>query len=204
MAKSAVKAGGTSRIRFVMFDAEVGDGEIGQITQAIQNALRGSVQVTTARLPAPAALKAPEFNGHVPEAEVEFEQDEEIVDETPAAARQPRAKRTVAKTPKVVEIDMNAEISLATFASDKDAGSQAKKYMICAAWLKEHRGIDAVTENHIYTCFKSMDWSTNIPNFAQPLRDLKAKQQYFEKSDKGYEINHIGIDFVKKLTRKGD
>jgi hypothetical protein len=67
-----------------------------------------------------------------------------------------------------------------------------------------HRGIDAVTENHIYTCFKSMDWSTNIPNFAQPLRDLKAKQQVFEKSDKGYEINHIGIDFVKKLTRKGE
>lgn len=75
MAKASAKAGGTSRIRFVMFDAEVADGEIGQITQAIQNALRGPAQVIARRLPPPpAALNAPEANGHAEETHAEFEQ----------------------------------------------------------------------------------------------------------------------------------
>lgn len=138
------------------------------------------------------------------ETEIDDELSEEIIDVSHAPARAPRAKRAVAKTPKVIDIDMDKDVSLTAFASDRDDSSQAKKYMIAAAWLKEHRGIDAINENHIYTCFKKMDWSTNIPNFAQPLRDLKAKQSFFEKSDKGYEINHIGIDFVKKLKRKGE
>jgi hypothetical protein len=44
-----------------------------------------------------------------------------------------------------------------------------------------------------------MDWAANIPDFWQPLRDLKAKK-YFVKNDNGeYEINHIGLGFVKKL-----
>ncbi len=95
---------------------------------------------------------------------------------------------------------MNEGVSLASFALGKDSKSQHKKFLIAAAWLKEHRGINAVTDGHIYTCFKSMGWSTNIPDFSQPLRDLKAKQQYFEKSDEGYEINHLGLDYVKKLS----
>jgi hypothetical protein len=40
MAKSAGKSGGTSRIRFVMLDAEIPDGDLSQITQAIHNALK--------------------------------------------------------------------------------------------------------------------------------------------------------------------
>jgi hypothetical protein len=74
-----------------------------------------------------------------------------------------------------------------------------KKYMIAAAWLKDHRNTDGVTADHILHVFPSMSWPTNIPDFWQPLRDLKAKR-YFTKNDKGeYEINHLGIDFVKNL-----
>jgi hypothetical protein len=47
-----------------------------------------------------------------------------------------------------------------------------------------------------------MGWSTAILDFTQPLRILKAKYKYFDKSDKGYEINHIGIDHVTKLGGK--
>jgi hypothetical protein len=42
MAKnSAGKTGGTSRIRFILVDTEIADGDIHSITQAITNALRG-------------------------------------------------------------------------------------------------------------------------------------------------------------------
>ncbi len=94
---------------------------------------------------------------------------------------------------------MNADVSLASFAEGKDAKSQSKKYLIAAAWLKEHRGVTGVTADHIYTCFRSMGWPTNIPDFWQPLRDLKARK-FFGRNDKNeYEINHIGLDYVNKL-----
>ncbi len=200
MAKPVKGGGGTSHIRMFVIEATVPEGELAAVTTAIQNAFKPAAPAV--RLPAkPASL--PNGNGTAA-FEPEPEDIEGALEETvaePPQPRVPRAKRTV-KMPKAVPIEMDAAPTLADFAADKDVGSQAKKYMVCAAWLKDTRGIDAVTEGHIYTCFKKMDWSTNIPDFGQPLRDLKAKQQYFEKSDKGYEINHLGLDFVKKLTRK--
>jgi len=200
MAKnSTAKSGGTSRIRFVMVDAEIADGDIGQITQAIQNALRGPAQTPSIkRIAAPAATNG---NGvEVQELDPADEENDEIevIDNSPQPVRQ-RGPRKPSPTPDIVDIDMDSDVSLAAFASGKDAKSQHKKYLIAAAWLKEHRSTDGVGAGHIYTCFRSMDWSTNIPDFWQPLRILKAKK-YFVKNDKGeYEINHIGLAYVKKL-----
>ena len=204
MAKTTAKAGGTSRIRFVMFDAEVAEGEIGQITQAIQNALRGPAPVTVQRLAAPAALKVPDANGHTQEMEVEVVEDEDVADGAPAGQRRPRGPRKAPKAPNVIDIEMNNEVSLATFARGKDAGSQHKKYLICAAWLKEHRNTDVVSDDHIYTCFRSINWPTSIPDFAQPLRELKARK-FLTQPEKGmYAINHIGLNYVKKLGDGGN
>ncbi len=200
MAKaSSGKGSAPSRIRFVMVEAELGDGDIGQITQAIQNALR--VQPLGHSIKRIAS--APPVN---PAGQVSSDEDEETEDQSdlfegvvePAASK-PRAVRKLPPTPDIVAIDMNSEVSLASFIAGKDTKSQHKKYLVAAAWLKEHRDIDAVSAGHIYTCFRSAGWATNIPDFWQPLRDLKAKK-YFGKNDQGeYEINHIGLDFVKKL-----
>lgn len=191
------KTSSPSRIRFIMVEAELGDGDIGQITQAIQSALRSPAASSVRRLTATTAV-----NGAMREPEIETEaedvEENEITD-APQTLTKARGTRKPAPTPNIVQIDMNTNVSLDTFARSKDAKSQNKKYMIAAAWLKEHRGIDAVTADHIYTCFRSMSWSVGIPDFWQPLRNLKAKR-YFSQNDKGeYEINHLGLDFVKKL-----
>jgi hypothetical protein len=198
MAKnSSGKTSTPSRIRFIMVEAELGDGDIGQITQAIQNALRSPTAPSVKRLAATTAA-----NGATPEPEIEPEVEdveENGVIDAPSAPAKARGHRKLPPTPDIVPIDMNADVSLASFAQGKDANSQHKKYLIAAAWLKEHRSISAVTAGHIYTCFRSMEWPTNIPDFWQPLRDLKAKK-FFGKNDQGeYEINHIGLDYVKKL-----
>ncbi len=198
MAKNSnFKPSAPSRIRFVMVDAEIAnDGDFSQITQAIQNALRGPAPVQTKRLGSSgiaAAVVEPEVD-----VEVEAMEEDNTIS-TPSAPSKPRAPRKASPAPDIVDIDMNADVSLATFAQGKDAGSQHKKYLISAAWLKEHRNIDAVSAGHIYTCFRSMDWSTNIPDFWQPLRDLKAKRLFAKNEQGDYEINHIGLDTVKKL-----
>ncbi|MFK4657044.1 hypothetical protein ABIF97_006978 [Bradyrhizobium japonicum] len=208
MAKnSTVKSGGPARVRLVVFDAEVPDGDFNSLAQVLQNALKTPTVIQQRLTNGSAAAKT---ITHQPAEAAQddepglFDNLEEVepVEVAPATAR-PKPPRKAPKAPDIVDIDMNSDVSLAAFAAGKDAGSQHKKYMIAAAWLKEHRNIDAVGAGHIYTCFRSMGWSANIPDFWQPLRDLKAKK-YFAKNDAGdYEINHLGLDYVKKLGGNG-
>jgi hypothetical protein len=187
-----------SRVRFVLVEAE---GDIALVTQAIQNAFRtpqgvqpkriGSTKIGTAT---PEEAQ-PEFDF---ESEVE-DADQVETEESSSPPSRARASRKPAPTPDVVLIDMNAAVSLVAFAQGKDARSQHKKYLIAAAWLKEHRGVSGVTADHIYTCFRSMEWPTNIPDFWQPLRDLKARKFFIKNERNEYEINHLGLDYVKKL-----
>lgn len=207
MAKSSTpRSGGTSRIRFVMVDAEIADGDIGQITQAIQNALRGPGTPTVVkRIAAPTppihnGAEAPELE--VVDGKVDDAEEVEAIDVSPQPARQ-RGTRKPSPTPDPIPIEKDQGVTLAAFAKNKDVKSQHKKYLIAAAWLKEHRGIDVVTPGHIYTCFRFMDWPTNILDFAQPLRDLKAKKYFVTKEKGSYAINHIGLDYVKKLGGDG-
>src|SRR5712664_37115 len=97
MAKSS-KPTGTSRIKFIMFDAEIADDQIQSVTQAITNALRGP-NAAVKRIAAPAA----QVNGHADAEEVEVLDDEDELDAvdvtpTPARAKSPR------KAPKAPDI----------------------------------------------------------------------------------------------------
>jgi hypothetical protein len=199
MAKQTGKAGGNSRFRLIVLEGEIGEGNsLGEFVNAMQQALKPP-QTVIQRITAPNNGKTAPAEG----AEIDAEADtifDEAHDEDPIiVSRAPRQRRTSPKMPKVINIDMNADVSLATFAQGKDASSQHKKYLIAAAWLAEHRDTPAVTEDHIFTCFKSIGWSLNIRDFAQPLRELKTKRQFFEQTERGYEINHLGLDYVKKL-----
>jgi hypothetical protein len=126
-----------SRIRFVMVDAELAHGDIGPITQAIQNALRSPAASSVKKL---AVTTSP--NGSTPEPEIEPEaeciEESKIIDADPAPAKARRSRKP-SPSPNIVQIEMNADVSLASFAQGKDAKSQHKKYLIAAAWLKEHR-----------------------------------------------------------------
>lgn len=205
MAKnSSGKTSTPSRVRFVMVEAELGDGDIGPITQAIQNALRSPAPaLATKRL---SVTKVGDAIVDFPEMDIsadDVEQAESDVDVAETTQTKARGQRKPSPTPDIVDIDMNSDVSLAKFANGKDAKSQNKKYLIAAAWLKEHRNAPGVNAGHIYTCFRSMGWSTNIPDFWQPLRDLKSKKFFIKNENNEYEINHIGLDYVKRLGDHG-
>jgi hypothetical protein len=203
MAKSASgKGGGPARIRFVMLDAEAPDGDLSQITLAVQNALRSSDGAAGARrLITTVSPKA------VPSANGIDEPVEEVVEDSVEEAASPVAPRTTStrqprkgKTPTVVnDVDLNAPMSFADFARAKNPTSNQKRHLVVAAWFKLHRNQDTITVDHIYTCYRSIGWPCNIPDFAQPLRELK-HDQLLELRGKGiYAINHLGLDKVDKL-----
>ena len=203
MAKQPPGTKSPSRIRFVMVEAELGDGDIGQITQAISNALRGPNPSVVKRIAAPAQ----QANGNGEAAAFEAEVDEEVAEDfdvvnvTPASPKV-RATRKPAPKPTVVEIDVTTEPSLASCMAKTNPKSQHKRYLAIAAWLHDHRGIEAVTADHIFTCYRLLNWPINIVDFAQPLRELK-HQQYFTTPERGkYAINQLGL--AKAAEAAGD
>jgi hypothetical protein len=206
MAKnSTVKTGSPSRIRLVMFEAELAEGEVGQVLQTIQSALRPAATSTIQRIAPPLSPTkpiAPEPQ-QAREDDVrieEVEQEAEIPETAPARARGPRKP---APTLKVITIDTHSEVSLASFAEKANPKSHSHRYLVIAAWFNKHRGINAITVDHIYTCYRVLEWPTDVPDFAQPLRSLKHKQLFVSPETGKYEINHLGLSSVEKLVNGG-
>lgn len=202
MAKhSTIKASGPARVRLVVLDAEIPDGDLNSLTHALQNALRSP---TTTVVQRGANTNGSKGIAHQPEADleagevVEEAENPEPIESTPRPAKS-RVSKKSPKAPDVVDIEMNEGVSFALFANGKSNDSWHKKFLIAAAWLHEHRNIAAVTDDHIYTCFRSIGWPTNLEDFSQPLRELKFRR-FFTTPERGhYAINHLGLDAVKKL-----
>ena len=198
MAKGAAKSG-SSRIRFIMLEAELHDGDLSQVTQAIQNALK------------PVAAQAPRLIQVVRssgESDVNLDdllEDPEVgeLDEQVATAPRPSAKPSkprAYKSPDVVEVDLDKAVSFIDFAAPKNPGSILEKYLTVAAWFKEQRDTPAITQDHVYTCFRKIGWSTSIDDFNRPFRKLKS-QKYVSGDTSGFVINHLGLDKVHKLGK---
>lgn len=198
MAKNTAGTKTPSRLRLVVLEAELGDnGDVAQIAQALTIALRGPASTAVVkRIPAPAQING---NGHTAEEQDQsdlFEalEEEEPVDVTPAVPKAPRKKR-VGPKPNMITIDTDTEPKLATLVDGK---SNHKRYLAIAAWLHDHRDTPVITQDHIYSCYRLLNWPIDIPDFAQPLRELKHKQ-YFESPERGkYAINQLGLQKAKE------
>lgn len=198
MAKHPQKSGGNSRIRFILLDADLPDGDVSQITLAIQNAFRGSQ--------AGALTKIAQPNRVDPQTEIsEIDQGVEDTipeEKTPSFSIKPKPqRRTPPATPSVLDLDLSTSVALADYASKANPKSDRKKFLLVAAWFKEHRGLNAITADHIYTAYRHLKWPTNIADFSQPLRNLKADQLFTSPEKGSYAINHLGIAEVEKLSK---
>jgi hypothetical protein len=200
MAKSGTtRSGGTSRIRFIMLDAELVEGDLTQVVHAIQNALRPNPAIQS-RADAGPALSA---SVQLPQIEdIQPTTNEQAISEdmerpVPKAARsKPRKHPSV----EVVEIDLNSAPSFADFIADKDIDSDVDRFLTVAAWFRECRQISEITANHVYTCYRAARWPSNIKDFAQPLRNLKF-QKFMTSPSRGlFAINHIGLARVTGLS----
>jgi hypothetical protein len=204
MAKTIVKTGSNSKIRFIMLDADLPDGDLSQITSAISQALRygqpGQRQLL-AHVTSTAPSRAIIDNGVDTAAESEIEEtDLEAPHPEPVTTSKPRAQRRF-PTPKVVaDVDLNSgDMSFEKFAKEKNPTATLGRYLLVAYWFKRYRNLDSINFNHVYTCFKKMGWGTDIPDFVQPLRD-NARQGRGEMKRAHFTINHIGENVVEKMT----
>lgn len=181
----------------MMLDAELPDGDISQITEAIQNALRPrSGDVRLIQLP------TEQTTGTLLEDALAVSDNgiEDIEIAKPKEPkRQPSAKRAI-KNLNVVELDTTTSPSLEDYMSTRSPTNIKTKHLCVLGWFKEARGIDQVSVEQVYTCFKKLRWSTAAKDFSQPLRDLKGDDLVSGNSKDGFTINHIGLDRVAKLS----
>ena len=200
MAKQTTKSG-PSRIRFIMLEAELPDGDLGQITAAIQNALKPTTTIIQQRLAAngsAAALLEDESNRESAEHEVLSADGEELVN-TPSKPRAQRVRKPT--TPDVLDLDLTSERSLEDFANEHTPNSELEKNLVVAAWFKEHRDTSAITAAHVYTAYRALGWSVGFEDFSWPLRALKKDKLMSSPSRGEYSINHLGIAKVLKLSK---
>jgi hypothetical protein len=192
MAKSS-KPSGTSRIKFIMFDAEIADDQIQSVTQAITNALRGPAGAPTMkRIVAPASPV--NGNGSIDEStEVEVieegAEEEDALDVTPATPKK-KTPRKPGPKPNIIPIDIDSEPPLSTLGKFK---SHHKAYLAIAAWLHDHRATPVISVDHVYTCYRHINWPISLSDFAKPFRELKFRQFFTQPESGKYAINQLGL-----------
>jgi hypothetical protein len=99
----------------------------------------------------------------------------------------------------VLELDLTSEVSLETFASEHQPKTDPDRNLMVAAWLKEHRSVDAITVGHVYTCYRAIKWPCGSEDFSWPLRYLKREQLMSSPSRGQYAINLLGLARVKEM-----
>ena len=206
MARSPGKGGGgSSRIRFIMIEADIAEGDFHQITQAIQNAVKPP-QIQKVRIGAPRAVNT-STNDESAELEadgVEFNNSTE--QEAESASEKPAKNSTIRRypTPKAVTLDIESGTSLNDFISGKDLKSQKDRFLVAAAYLSEVREMEEFGIGHIYTCFRHMGWPANIKDWNKPAQNLK-QDQLFSGENRGiYTLTQLGSQRVKKMKTKTD
>lgn len=198
-------AGGNSRVRFIMLDADLSDGDLNQFTQAIANAIRpGSPQRALPALPrsSAASVEATPPQDEV-EAAIEVVDDGAATDTGNAASTSASTSQKVRtyRSPKVLDIDLNAgSVSWAAYVDAKNPPDEATKhYLVALGWFKEYGGVGEVTIDHVYTAFKRVKWSTQIEDFDLPLRQL-VKRGWVKRVGRGkYQINHLGLAELENM-----
>ena len=169
MAKpSTPKSGGTSKFRMVVIDAELQEGEISQLAQAIQGAFGGQ-RVTTVRVngtPARSLLNLESGDISAEPQDNKLPDDAmELAPTTEPPTSKPRVQKKV-RTPnldKELRPDMDPPLKAYTDARNVTASSPViTKFLVVASWLHEERSETPITADRAFTCFRFIKWSYGI------------------------------------------
>lgn len=203
MAKQPTSKGGTSRIRFILLEADIPEGDLSQITAAIQNALKpAATNIVQQRASNP---NSPALPGISQDSDFEIDGEAIVLDEDAQTdsrpSRQVREQKPRKPTSmKVLDLDLTSQTSFESFASIHSPKNDTERNLVALAWFKEHRPDEVVTGNHVYTCYRALKWPSGIEDFPSILRNLKSQQLVKSVGRGQYEINHLGIARVDKMA----
>jgi hypothetical protein len=200
MAKGQRDDRGRVKFRLIEFEFEGGNASIQESLRSLASALRVNREQVIA-LPAPPERPAVPGGEFPEEPAPKVAQPEVLGGEQSEQSMGSRPRVKTFRSPVVLDLELTSgDVPLQKYCESKNPDSDSKKYLIIAAWLKQHRNIAVITADHIHTCYRHMGWHTP-KDAVQPLRDMKSKNGWFGKgAGRGeYAINHIGENEVAKM-----
>lgn len=142
-------------------------------------------------------------NGAGTEQTSELENYEDAIDveAKPVAAKKRGAPKYT--KPKSLDLDLESgDVPLKAFLEQKNPEGDIRRYLAIAAWFKQYRGIDEITMDHAYTCYRFMGWNDVPKDVSGPFRTMKKREYGWINSGsaKGlFAINHIGENVVNQM-----
>ncbi|HEY6343692.1 MAG TPA: hypothetical protein VIY49_19535 [Bryobacteraceae bacterium] len=137
--------------------------------------------------PTPAQIAPPPTNGKIIDAEVEETPEETtLVGEAEPAANAKPKKSLAPKQSFLSDFSLTPAGVPAwkEFAVQKNPQTEVDKLLVASLWTQIHGGFDPFTGSHLFTCFRAMEWKTQI-DMVQPLRRLKLDKSYYENPSHG-------------------
>lgn len=213
MAKQLPKAeqNGKMKVRIIEFEIEGSDMSLQESLKSITAALSKPAVIVTQRSQQRIGTTKAEGDADGSSESVEhLEHVEEVGAEDDLESSIPVAPKKLRKPPKMAAPSLvhvrfdDLKPTFADFVSQKDPKNDMQRYLCAAFWLKNHKSINEVSIDHMYTAYKVMGWALPTAPI-QPMRELAAtRDKRFSKgTEKGhYAINHIGEGFV--TTKMGN
>jgi hypothetical protein len=204
---------GRIKFRYMEFDMDGGADALAEGLKSLAIAISrgGPVAPSSRGLNAPKAAPSTtvvesaqeelQFLPEVPDALGGTEEVESGSSVASDVIERPRPRRTP-RTPNVLNnIDIKAgKVALADFVKQMNPQSVHDKFAVIAVWLKEQHDLPEITGDHIYTCFRLLDWPAP-DDVDQRLREIKHGKKWFDKGDSkgGYKINIVGLNAVHRM-----
>jgi len=75
-----------------------------------------------------------------------------------------------------------------------------ERYLIAAIWLRDHLDVQAVTNDHIYTCYKYMAWTPFPRDFNTGFSNAKQKGWFQRAEERGaWTMTTVGEDYANNM-----
>lgn len=199
MAKHSTPKSGPSKVRLIVFEAEVADGDLSQIANVLQNAFKSGS-------PTPKIIYANPNNPAIASELIEeaADSDDDLVQDEPTSPSKPRGPRKprVGKTPSVLDgIDFSTDPSLKDFVANYEVKTTFDKYLVIALWYRDARQLNTISVDHVYTAFKMLGWSTAANDFSKPLRNLRDEQSFKGGSREGWSLTLPGAGKIESKKK---
>jgi hypothetical protein len=206
--KGNAQSGDKNRFRVLLIEGDVLPGELQVFAQTLVAAIRPTAPAPLPPRAAPSAIPAPKppaeeaslftrvVSEDVPDAE------SELAPQPPAPKPQNGAAKKKLRTPQPVpglEFASGTK-SLKDYLEEQQPDGDAKRYLAMTWWLREYRQIAEVGADHIYSCYRAMNW--NVPDDVLSVFRYLKRQAWVERgSGPGlYRINHIGEGQLRKAA----
>lgn len=203
MAKKEEPRTARSKMTVMVFQLDGNDQTVQEGIRTISDAIQGMVKPTRTT---PLQIGAP-----IPPIEQAEPTSEEIIetngdDSDPVENNESEPRRSAPpRTPQILpDLKVSAD-ELGKYCESKKVGSaDMRRYLAIVGFLKERMNISSVTADHIYTCYRLMNWNTPA-DAGSPLRSLKRRGRLQKEDAAGaYAINHIGENVLRDMGKDSD